>query len=235
MHYESIAYKVVPVEVNVIRYQPHEIRRTQSNSLTTLSYLRLNICIIVELMSLLVCLQTVWLYPIQDDESSLLDNYGMRLAKRPFYPYKDAILSPFGFLDSPRAMQGQRKKAVDSTFIRFGRSPSSESGTGRAVENHPAAAMLFEESREGHQESSPELTDFSSLKVGLPQRFLLNHNGCRVTSTQELRKALLSDPNCIRAFQKAKKENVNDTFIRFGKREAPSEKEFEPVNSNEAR
>ncbi|CAL1275905.1 unnamed protein product [Larinioides sclopetarius] len=190
--------------------------------------------ILLQLLSLLVCLQTVWLYPIQDEESSLLDNYGMRLAKRPFYPYKDAILSPFGFLDTPRVTQGQRKKAVDSTFIRFGRSSSSESGNGRTLENHPAPSMLLEDSPEVHQpDSSPELSDFP--KVGLPQRFLLNHNGCRVTSTQELRKALLSDPNCIRAFQKAKKENVNDTFIRFGKREAPSEKEFESANSNEAR
>ncbi|GFQ83396.1 uncharacterized protein TNCT_259801 [Trichonephila clavata] len=63
--------------------------------------------ILLQLVSLLVCLQTVWLYPIQDDESSLVDNYGMRLAKRPFYPYKDAILSPFGFLDSTRGMSFQ--------------------------------------------------------------------------------------------------------------------------------
>ncbi|XP_055934892.1 uncharacterized protein LOC129964196 [Argiope bruennichi] len=189
--------------------------------------------ILLQLLSLLVCLQTVWPYPIQDDEGSLLENYGLRLAKRPFYPYKDAILSPFGFLDTARVTQGQRKKAVDSTFIRFGRSSSSESGNGRTMENHPSS-LLLEDSPEVHQpDSSPELSDLP--KVGLPQRFLLNHNGCRVTSTQELRKALLSDPNCIRAFQKAKKENVNDTFIRFGKREAPSEKEFESVNSNEAR
>ncbi|GIY76532.1 uncharacterized protein CDAR_48251 [Caerostris darwini] len=189
--------------------------------------------VLLQLLYLVVCLQTVWPYPIQDDESSLLDNYGMRLAKRPFYPYKDTILSPFGFLDTPRVTQGQRKKAVDSTFIRFGRSSSGESG--RTMVSHPGASLLLEDSspEASPQDSSPELSEIP--KINIQQRFLLNHNGCRLANAQELRKALMSDPNCIRAFQKAKKENVNDTFIRFGKREAPAEKEFESENSNEAR
>ncbi|KAG8187900.1 hypothetical protein JTE90_001663 [Oedothorax gibbosus] len=172
----------------------------------------------LHLISLLACLQTVRLYPMSADRNSLYENYGMRLAKRPFYSYRDALLSPFGLLDPSKVSQGQRKKAVDSTFIRFGRSSPDHPGRNeRSIDDIPDPESLSQIPRESMEE------DF---KTG-PQRFLLDHNGCRVRDSTELMRALMSDPKCIRAFQKAKKENVNDTFIRFGKREAPPEREFE--------
>ncbi|XP_071036088.1 uncharacterized protein [Parasteatoda tepidariorum] len=173
---------------------------------------------IIQLVSFLVFMDVVHLLPIQED-GAFGDAYEMKLAKRPFYPYREAILSPFGFLDAPREItQGQRKKAVDSTFIRFGRGSPSENRNARDLQ---AVSSSMDQPKMGDIELSDNVGD-DGFKVSA-QHFILNHNGCRVSNTRELMKALLSDPNCIRAFQKAKKENVNDTFIRFGKREAPPE------------
>ena len=114
--------------------------------------------------------------------------------------------------------QNQRKKAVDSTFIRFGRSSPSESNLGSDIPN-----VL--------QKEQDLLSDDS--KSGIPQHFILDHKGCRISNSQELVRALMNDRNCIRAFQKVKRENVNDTFIRFGKRSVPSEEDTASRNNTE--
>ncbi|GIX96987.1 uncharacterized protein CEXT_239151 [Caerostris extrusa] len=106
--------------------------------------------VLLQLLYLVMVLQTVWPYLFKTMKVRFwtTTECGWR---RPFYPYKDTILSPFGFLDTPRITQGQRKKAVDSTFIRFGRSSSGESG--RTMVSHPGASLLLEDSS---PEASPQ-------------------------------------------------------------------------------
>ncbi|KFM68860.1 hypothetical protein X975_17502, partial [Stegodyphus mimosarum] len=202
--------------------------------------------ILLHLISFIACLQMAYLYPLQEDINPAFDSYRMRLTKKEsFYPFKESLLSSLSFLDNPReGAQSQRKKAVDSTFIRFGRSSSGEGVVDRdSSDDIPASSAVLSKSLSEMQhsgddrlvDSSSELQGNNKASVEMPRRFIVNHNGCRVSSSQEIVRALMNDRNCIQAFQKVKRENVNDTFIRFGKREAPREKEFEPLNSNEGR
>lgn len=175
--------------------------------------------IILHLLTCLVCIQVILSYPLQEDGSPLYGDYRMGLAKKDsFYPFKESLLSTLGFLENSRGgPQNQRKKAVDSTFIRFGRSSPSEANL-----------------RSDVSQVIPKEQDMSSddSKSSTSQQFILDHKGCRISSSRELVRALMNDRNCIRAFQKVKRENVNDTFIRFGKRSVPSEEDMESRNSN---
>lgn len=125
------------------------------------------------------------------------------------------LILPFFLSGIP---QNQRKKAVDSTFIRFGRSSPSESNLG--AEDVPKVLQRVQQDAD---DSSKSLSQ---------QQFILDHKGCRISNSKELVRALMNDRNCIRAFQKVKRENVNDTFIRFGKRSVPSEEEDNGSQNN---
>lgn len=168
--------------------------------------------ILLHLVTCFACLQAILSHPLHADDSRSYDGYRMRLAKRDsFYPLQESLLSSMGFFENSRGAS-HKKKAVDSTFIRFGRSSSSETNA-RHTSNMPQTLME-------DPYSSPE-----SSKTF--KRFLLDHNGCQISNSKELFRALMTDRNCIQAFPKVKRESVNDTFIRFGKRSLPSEEQFE--------
>lgn len=131
---------------------------------------------------------------------------------------KSISLHSYSFFFLSGIPQNQRKKAVDSTFIRFGRSSPSESNLGSDVPNVLQRVQ--------------DMTSDDS-KSSISQQFILDHKGCRISNSKELVRALMNDRNCIRAFQKVKRENVNDTFIRFGKRSVPSEEDTGSQNNAE--
>ncbi|XP_054724051.1 uncharacterized protein LOC129234162 [Uloborus diversus] len=183
---------------------------------------------LVRLICCMACMHVAYLYPLQDDVGSLFSDK-MSLAKKdPFYPFKESILSSLGLFENPKGgTQSQRKKAVDSTFIRFGRSSSAkqDSSAEGSLEKPPFPQVMIPDQQ---VKPSPEL---SSLLRMQPPRLLFR---CRIGNSRELLQALMNENECLRGYPKVKRENVNDTFIRFGKREVRPEEEFEtPPNSKE--